>query len=159
MSGYMATAKRTNHGTPRDFYRALNEVYHFTLDVAATKKNKMAPDYIGRRQNALKPSTHWTGRVFVNPPYGKGLERWVGKAIVEVATNHAEFVVMLLPAYPDRKWFPALHVFSTRITFLTGRLHFRGAKDSAPFPSMYAVIQKKDGDTTRYSVRPVKMPV
>ena len=49
-------------------------------------------------------SKSWNGeRVFCNPPYGKEISKWVKKAYQE--NENGTFVVMLLPARTDTKYF------------------------------------------------------
>lgn len=72
----------------------------------------------------------WWGRVYMNPPYGREIGRWVEKALNESGIDE---LIMLLPARTDTKWFrPCWH---QHICFVQGRLKFQGANNSAPFPS------------------------
>lgn len=61
----------------------------------------------------------WSGRglVFLNPPYGRGLEAWIRKM------DEADEVVALLPARPDAAWFDGVWE-SDVVAFLRGRLRF-----------------------------------
>jgi hypothetical protein len=76
--------------------------------------------------------------VYVNPPFGlkgdTGALPWLRKA---AATQVAE-VVVLLPARTDTAAFHE-HVFGRcdAICFWQGRLRFSGARDPAPFPSVF----------------------
>ena len=45
----------------------------------------------------------WTGRVFMNPPYGREIGAWLQKAW-ESAQSTAELVVCLVPARTDTRW-------------------------------------------------------
>ncbi len=72
----------------------------------------------------------WAGqRVYVNPPYGRAIGRWVIKAMTEPVDE----LVLLVPARTDAAWFQSL--FEHSICFIRGRLRFSGAHNSAPFPS------------------------
>ena len=44
----------------------------------------------------------WTGKVFMNPPYGREIGRWVKKAWEE--SLKGALVVCLLPARVDTRW-------------------------------------------------------
>lgn len=77
------------------------------------------------------------GMVYVNPPYGRGVDKWLSKGFVE-----AEEAIYLLPARTDVKWFHRLPANVTKC-FLRGRLTFNGAVNKktgkpqpAPFPSL-----------------------
>ena len=76
-------------------------------------------------------------RVYCNPPYGKGVEKWLSKA------REPELAVYLLPARTDTKWWHEYAMKSDEIRFLRGRLKFGGAKNSAPFPSVLLVYRSK----------------
>ena len=71
----------------------------------------------------------WRGKVYVNPPYGRVIGRWVVKAMTEPVDE----LILLVPARTDAAWFQSL--YDHPICFIRGRLRFSGAKDSAPFPS------------------------
>jgi hypothetical protein len=93
-------------------------------------------------------TTVWAGcgPVYVNPPYGRELPKWVAKC-VEEAGKGAE-IVLLVPARPDTRWFQNAYKLAPApngnhgapwtpptILFWKGRLKFKGAPASAPFPS------------------------
>lgn len=75
----------------------------------------------------------WSGRVYMNPPYGREIPAWVRKALAEPVQE----IIMLLPARTDTRWFKPL--FSCSICFIAGRIKFLspdGERMSAPFPSV-----------------------
>ena len=72
----------------------------------------------------------WRGKVFLNPPYGKHMQKWIDKAL----TDPLDEIVMLLPCYPYRRWFQRLWQHS--ICFIVGALYFSGYKEPAPFGSV-----------------------
>jgi phage N-6-adenine-methyltransferase len=123
--------------TPLELYTALNLEFGFTLDPAATVENAKCAKYHTREQDGL--SKDWTGEtVFLNPPYGRGIGRWVAKAYETSVTGSV--VVCLLPARTDTSWW---HRYCARgeIRLLKGRLKFGGAKHCAPFPSAIVVFR------------------
>ena len=123
--------------TPQDLFDKLNTEYCFTIDVAATPENAKCPTFITKEQDAL--TQPWHGRVWCNPPYGRGIvTKWVEKATEEYWTGNAQIIVMLLPARTDTKWFHeyVYGAIGVDVGFIRGRLKFGGAKNSAPFPSM-----------------------
>ena len=79
-------------------------------------------------------------RVFCNPPYGRGVGKWVEKAYKE-AQQEDTLVVMLLPARTDTKWFHEYIYNKTEIRFIKGRIKFGGCKNPAPFPSMIVIFR------------------
>ena len=84
-------------------------------------------------ENGLKHQ--WTGRVFVNPPYGRQLGSWMAKCRSEVEANNASLVVALIPARPDTRWWHSEVAGRADILMLKGRLSFGDGSASAPFPS------------------------
>lgn len=107
--------------TPPEFFKKLDEEFHFTLDAAASHENALCEMYctidgvfigpgsvpeltptvinIGEGENGL---THdWVGHhVFCNPPYDASISQWVDKAF----RFEAEVAVLLLPPSFDTAW-------------------------------------------------------
>ena len=86
-------------------------------------------------------SLPWHGVVFVNPPYGRELPRWVAKARAEVERKTARVVVALIPASTDTHYWHEHVAGKADVYFLRGRLRFgtNGQNQSAPFPSALAI--------------------
>lgn len=137
MPGYMPPAESVEWETPQDLFDILDEEFHFDVDVAATSTNAKCPVYFTKEQDAL--AQEWPGICFCNPPYGKGLDRWVRKAL-ESATGGTT-VVMLLPARTDTRWFHDYVLPYAEIRFIKGRLKFGGQNAPAPFPNMIVVFR------------------
>ena len=127
--------------TPPELYAALDEEFGFTLDACAVPENAKCPDYYTPEQDGL--AQPWPGRVWCNPPYGRDVWRWVKKASETAAGGG--FVVMLLPARTDTRWFHDYIYHKAEVRFIRGRLKFGGCKNSAPFPSMVAVFDGRRG--------------
>ena len=141
--------------TPQEFYDNLNNIWKFNLDPCATDENAKCDYYFRKEDNGLK--LDWDlpgcakGRVFVNPPYGRGISEWVRKAVMEVARGNAVVVVMLLPARTDTKWWHDwIEPYATKVIFIRGRLKFKGASNPAPFPSVLAIFLQGDKYDTIY---------
>lgn len=60
--------------------------------------------------------------IFVNPPYGKARERWVGKCIEAAAAGSR--VVLLIPAHTDTRPFQKAAASTSHIVFVRGRVKF-----------------------------------
>ena len=127
-----------DRGTPPELFAKLHAICDFTLDAAASKENALLPRFYTIEDSALEHS--WAGeRVFMNPPYGRGvLEPFVKKACEEVNIGDCELVVALLPVRTEQPWFHKYvwRVAGADIVFLKGRLRYDGLKTAAPFPSM-----------------------
>lgn len=123
--------------TPQDRFDEWDKEFRFTLDAAATRQNAKCRRWYTMRGDALaKP---WPDRVWLNPPYGRGVGQWVEKARRE--SLKGSLVVCLLPARTDTRWFHD-HVWPDKaeVRFLKGRLRFGGSKNPAPFPSMLVIF-------------------
>lgn len=144
--GYMPPAKSVEWGTPKDLFDTLNAEFDFTLDVAASYENAKCKRYFTKEQNGLIQS--WAGeRCFMNPPYGRGLDRWVSKAWREVNKNDgAELVVGLLPASTDTIWFHDYVLDRAEIRFVKGRIKFFDGKIKTPAPFRSIVVVWRHGE-------------
>lgn len=120
--------------TPQDFFDKLNDEFHFDLDVCALPENAKCDRYYTPDQDGLKQE--WSGVCWRNPPYGRGIWRWIKKASESKGT-----VVCLVPARTDTKWFHEYILGKAEIRFIKGRLTFQGGQNHAPFPSMIAVFR------------------
>lgn len=113
-----------HHATENALYEALDAEFKFTLDPC--------PLQTATLDGLIKS---WAGeRVYCNPPYGRGVDRWLAKA------SEATLAVYLLPSRTDTRWW---HVYAPRaaeIRFLRGRLRFGKASAGAPFPSVLLIF-------------------
>ena len=131
---YMPAAKTDDWATPQYLFDEWNAKYDFDLDAAASIQNHKCANWYGLdhpnadRRDGLAQA--WTGKTWVNPPYGRVLNQWVGHAAEQLSP-----VVMLLPARTDTRWFHS-YCINQRITFIKGRVKFGGSSFGAPFPSM-----------------------
>lgn len=75
----------------------------------------------------------WHGRVYLNPPYGRGVDTWIEKALLEYREGAVTEAIILVAARTDTKWFNRLKDYPW--CSVEGRLKFSSSKNSAPFPS------------------------
>ena len=133
----MFSGKKDDWTTPPDFFKQLDNEFHFTLDVASSEENHLCKNYFTIETDGL--SQDWGGhKVFCNPPYGRQIGKWVQKAWEEAKKPNTT-IVMLLPARTDTKWFHNYIYHQAKIRFIKGRLKFGGSQNSAPFPSMVVI--------------------
>ena len=144
---HFSSAKH-DYETPDDFFRYWNWIFNFTVDVCANENNaKCSKFYCESDWNSPEESLDqqaWAvfhpssvARCWMNPPYGREIGKWVAKAYEE--SQKGCLVVCLLPARTDTKWW---HEYCTRgtIKFIKGRLSFKGAPSTAPFPSAIVIF-------------------
>jgi len=144
----MFSSQSSDWETPHDLFKRLDNQYHFTLDVCASKRNRKCNHYYSPKVDALKQP--WVGVCWMNPPYGRQIKHWIKKAY-ETSLDGAT-VVCLLPSRTDTAWFHDYCV-KGKITFLRGRLKFVGAENAAPFPSMLVEFKRRKRLTKRSKSR------
>jgi len=67
----------------------------------------------------------WEGRVWMNPPYEKGLiDRFAEKLRAEVAAGNVKEAVVLVNNATDTRWFATLCEVGSMLCFPTGRVRF-----------------------------------
>ena len=129
--------------TPQDFYDELNKEFQFLLDPCCTYKNKKCASYYTKNDDGLDRSWSWACAIFMNPPYGRGIGKWIKKAYEE--SQKGCTVVCLVPARTDTAWFHN-YCLKGEIRWIRGRLYFKdqnGKTGRAPFPSMIVIFKKK----------------
>ena len=124
--------------TPQTLFDELDRIFGgFTLDPCASADNAKCERFFTRSDDGL--SQPWTGKVFMNPPYGRQIGLWIKKAFEE--SQKGTLVVCLLPARVDTRWW---HDYASKgyVYFLQGRLKFGTATNAAPFPSAIVTFGK-----------------
>lgn len=123
-------------GTPDNPFLGLSMVFGpFDLDPAATPENAKAQKFYTKEDDGLIQP--WFGNVFCNPPYGRGLGKWVKKAFDEVVSERCATATLLIPASTSTRWF---HEYAHQgwVWFVKGRIKFimPGKKNGATFSNM-----------------------
>lgn len=142
MNKGMFSSKTGEWETPQVFFDNLNSEFNFDFDVCATRKNAKCVNYYTKEIDGL--AKKWFGKCFMNPPYGREINKWIKKAYEESKKDYCSFIVGLLPARTDTKWFHDYIYKKAEIRFLKGRLKFSNSKNSAPFPSMIIIWKKSN---------------
>jgi hypothetical protein len=133
MAGHIATAKATDWCTPESVLAPVREFLgRISLDPCSNDRSTVGAEVRwSLPADGLAPP--WRGTVYVNPPYGAGLDRWVEKSSWEAHELRRCEVVMLLPAAVDtRMWQDVLFPTAAAVCFWRGRIRFVGAKAAAP---------------------------
>ena len=129
-------SKKYDWETPCDLFEQLNHEFAFTLDPCATQENKKCDRYYTLEDNGLIQS--WAGEiVFMNPPYGRLIGKWIQKAFEE--SQQGAVVVCLIPSRTDTIWWHN-YCMHGEVRFIKGRLNFSGHKHNAPFPSAIVIF-------------------
>lgn len=131
------SSKSNEWDTPRGFFALLDAEFGFTLDACATAENTCCERYFDMATDGLLQ--RWDGVVWMNPPYGMEIGRWLLKAFTEA--QQGATVVCLIPARTDTSYWHRYVMRSSEIRFVRGRLRFSGAKLNAPFPCAVVVFR------------------
>lgn len=136
------SSKSNEWTTPQHLFDELNREFNFTLDPCATDENAKCSKYFTIEDDGL--SKDWSNDVvFMNPPYGREIKKWIKKAYEE--SLNGAIVVCLIPARTDTTyWHDFIFDKADDIKFLKGRLKFGNSKNSAPFPSAIVVYEYKE---------------
>lgn len=121
------SSARGDWETPADVYRILDAEFRFDFDPCPKD-----PAFDG----LVVP---WGERNFVNPPYGRQIVAWIAKGVAEWLQGKT--VVFLIPSRTDTAWWHNLIMQASEIRFVRGRLKFKGATNSAPFPSAIVIFK------------------
>ena len=162
---YMPQPKTIDWATPKATFDALwDEFGPFTLDPCGQKEvHYSAWRIVQHGGRCYDGSTEvldgllqpWNGNVWLNPPYGRRMPRWIEKANMEVTIGNVEIVVALIPSRTDTKMWQKYILREAQqrdagdrvigeaslVRFLPGRLKFGNAKSPAPFPSAVVVFR------------------
>lgn len=133
--------------TPKKIFDALNDEFHFDIDLAALPHNAKCNKFYTPIVDALKQE--WKGVCWLNPPYGSQLRQWMKKACESFKKGAT--IVCLVPARTDTLWWHDYVLPYAEIRYLRGRLKFSAASNSATFPSAIvifrsALIQQPDNE-------------
>lgn len=128
----MFSSKSDKWNTPKKLYEALDGEFHFQLDPCP--------------ENPVEDglSIPWDKTAYINPPYGRGIGKWVQKAYESSLEGHT--MVMLLPARTDTTWWHDYVLKAHEIRLIKGRLYFNDQGGPAPFPSAIVIFR---GDQRR----------
>jgi phage N-6-adenine-methyltransferase len=124
--------------TPKDKFKALDDEFHFTIDVCADPENATCKRYYTPEQDGLQQD--WTGEVvFCNPPYSQ-VARWIHKAY-EASKTGTTLVVCVVSASVDTDWFQTYVLPYAEYRFPKGRWKFGGSRHNAPRPTAIVIFR------------------
>ncbi len=142
--GVLGRMERPVWATPQELFDRLDAEFHFDLDPCSTDENHKCPMWYTEDDDGL--AQVWEGNVFVNPPYGKTIGKWMEKAYVESQTN-AELVACLVFMRTDTRWWHDWIMKAAEIRPIRGRLKFLDQNidtrktSGSPMPSVIVIFR------------------
>ena len=140
--GALPRADESSWETPDELFSQVDREFGpLEIDVAAAPGNAKCERFFTRERSGLEQL--WVGRVWMNPPYGMGVEAWLDKATEELRDWNCELVVALLPVRADSAWFHRCLIdnpWCHEIRFFLGRVRFKTGHRPR-FGSLLAILR------------------
>lgn len=107
--------------TPPEVFGPLDAEFAFTLDPCCVPATAKCARFFTEKDDGL--SLDWgQERVFMNPPYGREVYAWTGKA--RLSAERGALVVGLLPASCDLAWWHEDVIGYAEVRYIRGRVLF-----------------------------------
>lgn len=134
--------------TPPELLHLVYQVMSIDLDPCSPDVPTVdASNFFTKKDDGLLHD--WFGNVFLNPPYGRGIGRWIEKLVSEYQSGKVLNAIVLIPGRTDTKWFAELVSHVDIACFITGRVSFiepSGLRRSGGmFPSIICFLSRDFG--------------
>ncbi len=134
------SSKTNEWSTPQELFDRLDKEFNFTLDPCSSNENHKCDKYFTIIDDGL--SQDWSNDVvFMNPPYGREIGKWIKKAYKE--SQKGAMCVCLIPSRTDTKYWHD-YCMKGEIRFIKGRIKFGNSKNFAPFPSAIIIFRPEN---------------
>ncbi|MCC7446371.1 MAG: hypothetical protein IT324_03095 [Anaerolineae bacterium] len=130
-----ATTSQTYWQTPQHILDRAVEVLG-AVDLNPCSNSNHSPEVAAKVSYTLEENglaRPWNGRVWLHPPSGRVINKWIDKLCAEYETGGVTAAVALLPSRTDTQWWQRIATYP--ICFIRGRLHFVGQKSPANYAS------------------------
>jgi phage N-6-adenine-methyltransferase len=130
-------SEKQDHETPEEFFRILDDEFHFTIDACATAATAKCPRFVS-------PEMDFFQYVFVqevawmNPEYGTMIGKFMQRAF-EQSQDGSTFVC-LVPSRTDTEWWHSWALKADEVRQVKGRIPFMKGS-GAPFPSSVVIFR------------------
>jgi hypothetical protein len=130
----MFSSKTDEHNTPRWLAERITWFFGaIGLDPATDASNPVGATQFYAPPYSDGLALPWPGTVYLNPPYGRGIDAWMIKLVQEYREGRTLAAITLLPARTDTQWWGRIADYP--VCFFEGRLKFNDCETAAPFPS------------------------
>ncbi len=105
------------------------------IDLDPCSDSKGAPTTPARHRYRCETGMtyRWHGRVWLNAPSGRVIEKWVSKLVGEYENGDVTGAIALVPARPETHWWQQVGQYP--VCLVRGRLHFEDFERVASYPS------------------------
>ena len=136
--------------TPDYIFSPLQKEFSLQLDVCANDDNNKCNTYFTEEMDALIQD--WNKNFWMNPPFGRNLQKFVKKAQEESIKNNVTGVC-LIPVRCNTKWWHK-HVIDTNaeVRFIQGEVKFVGFERGLWLPFAIVIFHRKVKDDTKKDV-------
>jgi len=129
--------------TPQGLFDKLNTEFQFTLDVCALPENAkcdrfFSPDIDGLSMSWNTNHGCHNESVWMNPPYGREIKKWMKKAYETSARGVR--VVALIPNRSNAPWWHEYVMKAREIRFVKHKVSFEGDAEGVPFWGSVIVV-------------------
>jgi len=145
------SSEKHDWATPQALFDVLDDEFCFELDAAASSINAKCAAYITEEHDALSISWRTAltdagadpveASIWLNPPYGRSIGKWIEKAHREAVDGCV--VVVLTFCRTDTKWWHQWAMKAAEVRLIEGRIRFEGATASAPAPSCLLIFDER----------------
>lgn len=148
-----SNARRNEWGTPLDLLEAVRLVLgEIDCDPAThtqAQERVQALTYYTAADDGL--SKYWHGRIFLNPPYQRGLvDKFVFKLLVELVSGRATEAIVLVNAQTDTAWFQGLKQAAAAESNPAGRVRFLNSDGKPGMPLVGQALFYFGGNSARF---------
>ena len=106
------------------------------LDTASNSREMpnvpAARHYTSQDNGLVQP---WEGRVFLNPPFGPGVEQWFSKLYLEQSVGRTTEAIVLWKSATETAAWKTLTAISCRLCFPSARIRFVGPQGNESGPT------------------------
>ena len=120
--------------TPKYILDMVCGVFPIDLDPCSNEQKTVGAKihYTKEDNGLLLP---WCGNVFINPPYGREIGKWVDKFLYELDIGNIKNAILLVPVKTDTRWWYKLSEGLACWCAVSGRVKFQ-----SPDPNKYTTV-------------------
>lgn len=137
----MGSSESPEWYTPSHIIELTLKLFGGTIDTDPCSNSKKIPNvpatFLYTKEDDGLVQT-WHGAVYMNPPYGTEIPRWVEALISRYESGEIREAIALLPGRIDTRWFQPLYDYL--ICHIRGRLNYPQSKSATPFPSVIVYL-------------------